>query len=181
MNATKQIETQRFELREIQQEDIQHIHQGLSDSNVTAFYDVHFATLEATQEQMDWYADLKKNGTGCWWGVFSKETGAFCGAGGYNSLEQQHQKAEIGFWLLPAYWGKGIMSEVMPCLFQLGFEVLNLNRIEGYVVSDNHKCKRALEKINFQHEGTMRQCEMKNGKFIDVDIYAILKQDFHIS
>ena len=39
------------------------------------------------------------------------------------------------------------MKEVFPKLYELGFVKLNLNRIEGYVVSDNVKCKAAIEKI----------------------------------
>ncbi|MHA6249421.1 GNAT family N-acetyltransferase [Pontibacter sp. CAU 1760] len=168
--------TERFILKEIDQQDKEHIFQGLSDPKVTQYYAVHFPTREATQEQMDWYADLKKNGTGLWWGIYTKDTDTFCGAGGYNGLDKTHRKAEIGFWLLPAFWGQGILKEVMPKLFELGFEKLGLNRIEGFVEHNNLKCKRALEKVNFRYEGTMRQCEIKNGKFIDVDIYANLRE-----
>jgi len=42
------------------------------------------------------------------------------------------------------------------------FNQLKLNQIEEYVVHDNLKCKNALEKINFQYEETMRECEVKN-------------------
>ncbi len=172
------IETQRFTLREVNDSDIVYIHKGLSNRALTEFYDVHFDTLEETKEQMEWYADLKKNGTGMWWCVFDKETNEFCGAGGYNGLDRNHRKAEIGFWLLPEYWGKGIMKEVMPKLFELGFEDLNLNRIEGFVVSDNVKCKNALNKINFHYEGTMRESEIKNDKLISVDIYSLLRSEW---
>lgn len=172
------METQRFVLREITQDDIQYIYRGLSNPQVTQYYAVNFPTLEATQEQMDWYDDLKKSGTGLWWGIYSKDHQAFCGAGGYNGLEKSHLKAEIGLWLLPEYWGQGILREVMPKLFELGFDQLQLNRIEGFVDSDNQKCKRALEKINFQYEGTLREWEIKDGNFIDIDIYALLKKDW---
>jgi [ribosomal protein S5]-alanine N-acetyltransferase len=173
-----QLQTHRFILKEIENTDIENIHKGLSNPELTKYYDVHFPTLEATKEQMDWYADLKQNGTGIWWGIYSKETQEFCGAGGYNSLVRTHKKAEIGLWLLPEFWGKGIMTEVMPLLFKIGFEQLDLNRIEGIVQSENSKCKQALAKINFTHEGCMRQWELKEGNFIDVDLYAILKQDW---
>jgi ribosomal-protein-alanine N-acetyltransferase len=167
--------TERFFLKEIQPTDIQHIYKGLSDPRVYKYYGVRFLTLEATKEQMEWYEMLKETGTGIWFGIYDKVDNAFCGAGGYNNLEKEHQKAEIGFWLYPEYWGKGIMSEVMPKLLNYGFEELGLNRIEGFVENDNSKCKKALAKINFQLEGTMRQAEFKNGKLIDVDIYAKLK------
>lgn len=173
------MKTNRFFLREIEKKDITFIHRGLSDRRVTKHYAVHFPTLEDTREQMDWYADLKKDGTGIWWGIFSEESGEFCGAGGYNDLNRDHKKAEIGFWLYPEFWGKGILAEIMPLLFQKAFDDLGLNRIEGFVESRNIKCKKALEKINFNYEGTLRECEIKDGQYLDVDIYAILKRDWN--
>ena len=173
------MKTSNYTLKPIQQSDIANIHKGLGDPEVTKYYDVHFATLEATQEQMDWYAGLVKDAKGAWWAIYDKADNSFCGAGGYNSLEKDHQKAEIGFWLLKECWGRGIMKEVMPLLFKLGFEELNLNRIEGYVVSSNDKCKRGLEKINFTYEGTMRECEVKNGELISIDIYSLLKKEWN--
>lgn len=165
-------------LKEIKQSDITNIHKGLSNSEITKYYDVHFSTLEETEEQMEWYRNLKKEGTGIWWGIYDKKDNQFCGAGGFNGLDKNHQKAEIGLWLLKEYWGKGILKEVMPQLFEQGFKNLNLNRIEGYVVSENTKCKNALEKINFQYEGTMRECEIKNGEKINIDFYSILKREW---
>jgi len=172
------METKNYILKEIENADIKHIHKGLSDPEITQYYDVHFATLEETKEQMTWYENLKKEGTGIWWSIYKKNTNEFCGATGFNGLEQQHQRAEIGLWLLKAHWGKGILKEVMPKLFEIGFTELDLNRIEGYVVSDNYKCKNALEKINFTYEGTMREYEIKNDSKISVDIYAILKNEW---
>ena len=173
------METDRFLLKEITRGDINHIHKGLSNPEVTKYYAVHFPTLESTQEQMDWYEDLKKNGTGIWWGIWTKETDNFVGAGGFNGLDKDNHKAEIGLWLLPEFWGKGILSEVMPCLFKAGFENLNLNRIEGFVDAGNDKCRRALEKINFTYEGTMRQVELKDNAYLDVAIYSILKEEYY--
>ncbi len=172
------MQTENYYLREIEASDIQSIHRGLSNPRITKYYDVHYETLEATEEQMRWYANLKKNGTGIWWGIFDKNTDVFCGAGGYNDLDKKDRRAEIGFWLLEEYWGKGIMKEVFPKLFELGFNTLQLNRIEGYVVSENLKCKRAIEKINFTYEGTMREFEIKDGKKISLDVYSILKREW---
>lgn len=172
------MKTENYLLKEIEQTDIEHIHKGLSDPEITKYYAVHFPTLESTQEQMDWYSKLKEDGTGIWWGIYSLSDNQFCGAGGFNDLEKHHKKAEIGLWLLKEYWGQGILKEVMPRLFEEAFTKLGLNRIEGYVDSENVKCKAALEKINFTYEGTMRECEIKDGKKMNVDIYAILKREW---
>ena len=173
------MQTQRFDLRTIQPQDKPHIFKGLSNPELTRYYDVHFPTLEATQEQMDWYKDLEEKQTGKWWGIFEKGSDQFCGAGGYCDWNHDHKKAEIGFWLLPEYWGRGIMKEVMPALFEYGFMTMKLNRIEGYVISDNTKCKKGLTKINFTYEGTMRECEWKNGAPIHVDIYSLIKSEWN--
>lgn len=175
---TTEYQTANYYLKEVQSSDIENVHKGLSDPDITKYYDVHFPTLEATQEQMDWYANLKKDGTGIWWGIFGNRDDEFRGACGYNDLSKVHGRAEIGLWLLKEYWGQGTLREVMPKVFEIGFTELSLNRIEGYVVSDNAKCKRALEKINFTYEGTMREYEIKRGERISVDIFSILKNEW---
>lgn len=172
------MKTKNYILKEIKDCDIEYIYKGLSNPDITKYYDVHFSTLEDTKEQMRWYNDLRTNGTGIWWGIYNRVNNEFCGAGGFNDLNKEHSKAEIGFWLLKECWGKGILKEVMPKLFEIGFTKLNLNRIEGYVVNENTKCKKALEKVNFTYEGTMRECEIKDGNKISVDFYSILKKEF---
>lgn len=171
------IKTERLLLRKIVDGDIDNIFKGLSHPDIIKYYGVNFQTLEATKEQMAFYADLENNGTGIWWAICSLDSKTFYGAGGLNSLSKEHKKAEIGFWLLTDFWGQGIMKEAMPLICNYGFDKLGLHRIEGFVETDNINCKTAMAKLNFRHEGTMRDCEIKNGKFISLDIYAKIKND----
>ncbi len=164
--------TERFILRQFVDTDLENVFKGLSDPDIIKYYGVSFDSLEATKEQMQWFADLEKNENGIWWAVCSKEDGKFMGAGGLNDLTKVHKKAEIGFWLLKENWGKGIMKEAMSVIFDYAFNVIGLHRIEGYVESDNVKCKKAVRKLNFVLEGTMRDYEVKNGAFVSYDIYA---------
>ena len=168
----------KYILNEIISSDIKNIHKGLSNKEITKYYAVHFQTLEASEEQMEWFRTLRKEGTGIWWGIYEQKDQKFCGAIGFNKINQAHKKAEIGLWLLKEYWGKGILKIVMPKIFEYGFNALNLNRIEGFVDRDNTKCKKALGKINFNYEGTMRASEIKNGVNVDVEIYSILKNEW---
>ena len=79
---------------------------------------------------------------------------------------QKDKKAELGFWLLPENWGKGYMSEAMPLIFDHAFNEIGLHRIEGFVESKNTNCKKALAKLEFTLEGTMRDCEIKDGNYV---------------
>lgn len=162
-------------LRKFVPGDIQNVHKGLSDPDIIKYYGVSYKTIEDTQEQMKFFADLEKEGTGHWWAVCSPDNSTFYGAGGLNSMNKTHKKAEIGFWLLKEFWGKGIMAEVLPIICKYGFDNMGLHRIEGFVESDNLNCKKAMEKLDFHHEGTMRECEIKNGRYISLDIYARIR------
>ena len=166
------MKTNRLLLRPIVDSDIQNIYRGLSHPLVIKHYGVSFDSLEATKEQMEWYRDPKQD----WWAICSVDNQEFYGAVGFNDISQENKKAEIGLWLLPEYWGKGIMSEAMVLICNYGFEKLGLHRIEGFVESDNENCKRAMAKLDFDHEGTMRDCEVKNGKYVSVEIYARIKK-----
>lgn len=162
-------------LRRIVESDLDNVFKGLSHPDIIKYYGVSFDSIEATKEQMSWFANLEKDGTGMWFAVCSPDDQSFYGAGGLNSLSREHKKAEIGFWLLPEFWGQGIMKEAMPLICDFGFDQLGLHRIEGFVESENVNCKNAMAKLDFQHEGKMKDCEIKNGKFISLDIYAKVK------
>ena len=166
------LQSSRLILRQITQADIANVHKGLSHPEVIQYYGVSFATLEATQEQMDWYANLEATETGIFWAVCLATDGTFLGVGGMNDWSKVHGKAEIGFWLLPEHWGNGYMQEAMPLIFEYGFGAMGLRRIEGFVEVENAACKRAVAKLGFEHEGTMRDCEVKHGRVISVDIFA---------
>ncbi|MCB0546668.1 MAG: GNAT family N-acetyltransferase [Phaeodactylibacter sp.] len=167
-----ELTTSRLLLRRFRPEDIDMVFYGLSHPEVIKYYGVHYSTLEETQVQMDWFVELGTNKTGIWWAICSADSGAFLGAGGFNNWSHEFQKAEIGFWLLPEHWGKGVMTEAMPLICNYGFKEMGLHRIEGFVETENQLCKKALRKLDFTLEGTMVDCEIKNGRFISLDIYA---------
>jgi len=172
------IKTSRLLLRKFVDSDLENVFKGLSHPDIIKYYGVSYDTVEATKTQMKFFADLEDKGTGIWWAVCSSDNNSFFGAGGLNSLVKEHKKAEIGFWLFPEYWGQGIMKEVIPLICEYGFTNLGLHRIEGIVESENQNCKKAMSKLGFVQEGTMIDCEIKNGRFISLDIYAKLNDNF---
>lgn len=170
-----ELRTERLALRQINASDQQNIFEGLSDPQVIRYYGVSYSTYEATQEQMAWYENLRATDSGIWWKVIDASSGVFCGACGLNNLQQYHRKAELGFWLLPEFWGKGIVPEAIEKVLSYAFEHLMLHRIEAFVEVKNENSKKVLLKGGFKHEGTMEDVELKNGKFISLDVFAKLR------
>lgn len=167
------LQSKRTILRQFTNADLEVVFRGLSHPEIIKYYGVSFDSLEATKAQMTWFADLEKTETGLWWAVCSKDDGRFLGAGGLCDLKKEHKKAEIGFWLLPENWGKGYMTETLPLIVNYAFTEMGLHRIEGFVETKNENCKKAMAKLDFKLEGTMQDCEVKNGEFISVHIYSI--------
>lgn len=169
------LRTTRFLLRKFQRSDLANVFAGLSHPEVIKYYGVSFSTPEEALEQMKWYSELEETGTGRWWAISSEEDEVFLGAAGFNNLSKEHRKAELGFWLLPQYWGKGIIQESVPPVLDYGFRQLDLHRIEALVETGNNNSAKALLQLGFEKEGLMKDCEIKNGRFISLEIYAKLK------
>jgi len=174
-----ELNTERLLLREILPSDIAQVFKGLSDPKVIQYYGVSYNSIEATQIQMKWYDDLYFNQTGVFWALCLKdEPDLLIGTCGLYQFSFQHKKAEIGFWLVSQAQKRGLMSEAIKQVLRYGFEILKLNRIEAFVEPQNQDSKNLLAKHNFSMEGTMKQCEIKNKAFIDLQIYALLAKEY---
>ncbi len=95
-----------------------------------------------------------------------------------RDLEPDHAQAELSFWLAMGAWGQGYMSEALPPVLKFGFEDLTLNRLCAYHMLRNPGSGRVLQKNGFVQEGMLRQRVKKWGKFEDVALWAILRQDW---
>jgi len=164
--------TSRLLLRQITEGDLENIFRGLSDPEVIKYYGVSFDTLNETKKQIEWFAELEKDETGIWWAICSPDNLMFYGAVGLYYLNSEYKKAEIGFWLIPEYWRRGIISESILLVIEYGFEIMHLNKIEAEVETENIFSKRVMQKLNFVHELTKKDCEIKNGKYISLDVYT---------
>jgi len=83
--------------------------------------------------------------------------------------------AELGYYIAEPYWGKGIMTEAVRQMCVYVFENTNIIRIFAEPYAHNAASCRVLEKAGFQFEGTLRKNALKNGKSVDMKLYAILR------
>ena len=109
-------------LRRIQRNDVEAIFAGLSHPQVVAHYGVSYDSLEATDEQMRWYDTLLEEHRGIWWGVTLPGRDELIGACGFNDWSHSDRSLDIGYWLMPEHWGRGLMQDCLPTIlrFALG-------------------------------------------------------------
>jgi len=99
------------------------------------------------------------------------------GAAGLH-MQEAHKRAELGYWIGVPDWGKGYATETASALVAFGFGTLKLHRVYAHVHSGNSASQRVLEKIGMRHEGRSRQHVLKWDRFIDIENYGMVAEDF---
>ena len=173
-NAFPVYKTGRLLLRQFMESDLENVYLGLSHPEVIKYYGVHFKTIEETRKQLEWFAKLEKEETGIWWAVCSRDNLIFYGSVGLYYLNKEVKKAELGFWLMPEFWGRGFISESVQLAIEYGFNKMHLKKIEAEVETGNKMSKKVLKKLQFIHTGTKKDCEIKNGRHISLDVYNLI-------
>ncbi len=109
----------------------------------------------------------------------NQETWKLIGTYAFDGIDWRSHSAEFGIMIGDkSYWNKGYGTEAVRLLCQHGFKTLNLNRIYLHVFETNPRAIRAYEKAGFTLEGTERQAEFKDGRFIDVLRMSLLRDEF---
>lgn len=168
--------TDRLYLRPVVPEDHQFIFEGLSHPQVIPYYGVRYDSLEASAAQMLWYAEIQNQGTGLSWIIADRKSGARMGDISVYHYSAEHNKAEVGFWLLPQYWQNGYAMEALALVMAFWTKEKGLHRMEAFVEPENLASCGLLEKAGFIREGLMRDCEIKNGRYISLVIYGKINE-----
>jgi RimJ/RimL family protein N-acetyltransferase len=101
------------------------------------------------------------------------------GSCGFFSIDWRNRASEFGIMIGDkSYWNRGYGTEAVRLLLQHGFNTLNLNRIFLRVFENNPRAIRAYEKAGFINEGRQRQAEFMDGRYIDVLVMSMLKDEF---
>lgn len=72
--------------------------------------------------------------------------------------------------------GKGYATEAVGEVVNFAFNILQLHRIESYVMPRNAKSLRVMEKLNFTAEGVSKRCLEVNGVWEDHVRFSLLNE-----
>ncbi|HEY4429464.1 MAG TPA: GNAT family N-acetyltransferase [Paenibacillus sp.] len=175
---TTELHTERLLLRKMKVSDSSSLFEVWSDSEVTKFMNIDCFTDESQVKDMIKLLDeLSLDNKAIRFSIIEMESNKIIGSCGYNSLDFENEKAEIGYDIAREFWGRGYASEAISALLDYAFLSLKLNRIEAKVEPENVNSVKVLQKLNFTFEGTLRQSERVIEKFIDLKMYSKLITD----
>ncbi|MBL1216787.1 MAG: N-acetyltransferase [Planctomycetes bacterium] len=134
-------------------------------------------SVEAAIEWIDSQAEKNRSGSGVNLRVGLRDTGEQVGGIGLV-VQRAHLRAELGYWISVPHWGNGYATEASVAMLEYGFNTLNLNRIFAMYFAHNAASGRVMQKLGMTHEGCMRRHTLKDGRFLDMERYAILHDEW---
>lgn len=102
--------------------------------------------------------------------------GKLAGCIGLDRKANIHSRtAEMGYYIGQDFWGKGIATDAVKQASEYVFDHTDIIRIFAEPFSENAASCRVLEKAGFEFEGTLVSNAIKNGKALDMKMYALIK------
>lgn len=174
------ISGKRLRLRALEKSDLRAIVAWLNDPEVTENL-LHDTPLSMDMEEK-WYQDmLQKPSEEHVLAVEIKmEDGwRLAGTTGLHHVDWKNRIGEFGIMIGDKnQWGKGYGFDATVLMLRYAFQTLNLNKVFLYAIETNTRGIRVYEKAGFTHEGRLRQDIHKNGRYLDVFVMSVLRDEW---
>ncbi|NLR68600.1 GNAT family N-acetyltransferase [Chitinophaga varians] len=173
------LSTEQLVLRPITEKDTAALFSLFSKEEVTRYMDIDaFTNITEATQIITYFRERWEKQEGMRWAITFKGKDELVGTCGFHHWNKTHYKIELGYDLLPSYWGKGIMTTAIGQILRFVFEELQLNRVEAFVDPLNAASSRLLGRVGFRHEGMLRDAFFEKGKFVDADLYSLLRREY---
>lgn len=118
--------------------------------------------------------EIRGRNEGAQWVITLKNDDTFIGLIGLWRMIKEHHRAELGYMLARAHWGKGLMTEAIMPVLEHGFRVFGCHSVEAHTDPRNLASMRVLEKCGFVREAHLRENIFWNGVFSDTVVFSKL-------
>jgi RimJ/RimL family protein N-acetyltransferase len=171
--------SERLELRFLTPADVAAQYAIYSDPDVMRYWSsAAWTTMQQAEESVAASIAACADGSGMRFAFTLRETGELIGNCTLYNFFPQNRRADVGYALARAHWGKGYMREALSCLLDHAFGPLELHRIEADIDPRNEASRRLLESLGFQREGYLRERWFVNGEICDTVMYGLLARDW---
>ena len=182
--GTKTIETEQLILRRFEYDDTKSVLKNwASDEEVQSLYsEPVYKTEGEVKELLKKYIDCYKSETYYRWAICLKDSNECIGQIAYFMVNEQNHFAEIEYCIGRFYQGKGYATEAAKAIIGVGFNEIDLHKVQISHKALNEKSKRVIEKCGLKYEGTLRDffyVESEN-KYIDRLYYSILREEYDL-
>lgn len=169
-----------FRLRELERKDLPIINRWRNDAELIALLDAPFRyiNLDVDMKWFDGYMSNRGNAVRC--AITKENDDTILVLVSLVSINYMNQSAEFHIIIVDKEnQGQGMGTFAVNEMLKHAFYNMNLQRVELTVLEDNERAKHLYEKCGLVYEGRMRQAKFKSGKFLDMLLYSMLRQEYN--
>ncbi|KTG28038.1 GNAT family N-acetyltransferase [Haloferax profundi] len=161
------------ELRTVEADDIEFLHEMVNDPRVRngiAAVD----PITRTKER-EW---VESRGDGDDINFVVCDDGTPVGSIGFKAPNVINGAVEVGYSVAPDHWGKGYATDALRTICGYAFRERRLNKVYANAYETNPASCRVLEKAGFQQEGVLREQGFVDGEHVDTLRYGLLSEEW---
>src|SRR3989338_10588993 len=149
-----------------------------NDPEVTE-YNRHGSTKYTLERALEYLEEMQHSSGSIVFAIIAKDANRHVGNISLQNINPKNQSAEYAIIIGDKeYWGKGIAKEASVLILKHGFKELNLHRIYCGTPVKNIPMQKLAASLGFVQEGIRKDAMFKNGEFVDVIEYGLLKRKF---
>jgi ribosomal-protein-alanine N-acetyltransferase len=171
----------RIRLRIPREADAQRLFELARDAEVTRFFS--WGPYERESEATSWLQTLparRAEGIALELAIADPEDWVI-GITGVFEVSKRDRRCVVGTWLGQAYWGTGANAESKALIARLAFDSLAMERLGAWADVRNPRSQRALERLGFVREGTLRAFHRHGDERRDVVSFSLLREEWQQS
>ena len=169
------LKSKRINLRPIENRDLKVLNKWKNDYEIFKYLGGGFQP-QSINEQEKYISNLINNS------VTSKrfiiDNGEAIGMVGLYDINFINRNCDLGIYIgEKSEQGKGYAKETMDLILDFAFNNLNLKKIKLNVVNANNKAINLYNSLGFKEVGILKEERFINGKFEDVKIMELIKDE----
>lgn len=165
-------------LRAIENEDLDLMREMLNDPQIESLV-VGWAFPVSKTQQEKWYEKSLNDNLNLRFIIETEKDGAL-GIATLTNIDWKNRRATHGIKLANREnRSKGVGTDTVMAIMKYAFDELQLNRLDGSWFDDNIASKKLYQKCGWKVEGRIRSCIYKSGKYRDLDIVGILRDEYY--
>ncbi len=179
------IKTKRLTIRDHIPEDLESLHNLLSDEEVMYYLpEIKTNTIEESKSDLDQAIIEAKKGKDrlkYYFAILDKNNN-YIGEIGYsviNSSPGGDKNIHLGYFIHKKCWGKGITTEAVRAIIEYAFLSGNVHKIETGCLRDNIASEKIMIKCGFTREAEKKDYLFLDGKWRDRVEYGLLKKEYN--
>ncbi len=178
------IQTERLILKAHRMEELEKLHRWENDPEIEFMVDERppdrLETIEESRKYLHEVMSISPETDDLIdYGIYLQQDDTLVGWGQIAEIDRYNKKCAVSICIgEKKQRGNGFAGETLKAIIKFCFEILGMNRIGCEIFSNNLISVHVFESLGFKREGIFRQWVLKKGRYEDLYLYGLLREEF---